>query len=172
MLRPKEARVLQPCQWPMLVFGTDSDPPFPSMEGVLNWLIRFAEKVIKASKGEKGIVEPTYVYLPGVSGGEAIAKETGVDYFSVPIELGVRVKKIPLPKMIAKNVPSRPEPKRPPTSFHSSMTTRRSFSRPARRVSRATLKRVSNLCTTRPQSDSPTRHSCNFFCLRHQAPSS
>ena len=50
---------------------------------------RFAEKIIKASKGEKGIIEPTYVYLPGVSGGEAIAKETGVDYFSVPVELGV-----------------------------------------------------------------------------------
>jgi len=30
------------------------------------------------------------VYLPGVSGGDAIAKETGVDYFSVPVELGVR----------------------------------------------------------------------------------
>ncbi len=75
-------------------------------EGVLKCLIRFAEKVIKASKGEKGIVEPTYVYLPGVSGGEAIAKETGVDYFSVPIELGVRVKEIPLPKMIAKMCPA------------------------------------------------------------------
>jgi len=49
---------------------------------------RFAEKVIKAAKGEKGIIEPSYVYLPGVAGGEAIAKETGVDYFSVPIELG------------------------------------------------------------------------------------
>lgn len=49
---------------------------------------RFAEKVIKAMKGEKGIVEPTFIYLPGVSGGSAIAKETGVDYFSVPIELG------------------------------------------------------------------------------------
>ena len=45
---------------------------------------------MKAVKGEKGIVEPTYVYLPGVPGGEAIAKETGVDYFSVPVELGVR----------------------------------------------------------------------------------
>ena len=44
---------------------------------------------MKAMKGEKGIVEPTYVYLPGVTGGEAIAKETGVDYFSVPVELGV-----------------------------------------------------------------------------------
>ena len=50
---------------------------------------RFAEKIIKAMKGEKGIVEPTYVYLPGVTGGDAIAKETGVDYFSVPVELGV-----------------------------------------------------------------------------------
>lgn len=49
----------------------------------------FAEKLIKATKGEKGIVEPTYVYLPGVPGGDAIAKETGVDYFSVPVELGV-----------------------------------------------------------------------------------
>lgn len=50
---------------------------------------RFAEKIIKAVKGEKGIVEPTFIYLPGVSGGEAIAKETGLDYFSVPVELGV-----------------------------------------------------------------------------------
>jgi len=49
---------------------------------------RFAEKLMKAAKGEKGIVEPTYVYLPGVPGGEKIAKETGVDYFSVPVELG------------------------------------------------------------------------------------
>jgi malate dehydrogenase len=50
----------------------------------------FAEKVLKAAKGEKGIFEPSYVYLPGVSGGDAIAKATGVDFFSVPIELGVR----------------------------------------------------------------------------------
>lgn len=49
---------------------------------------RFAEKVIKASKGEKGIVEPSYVYLPGVEGGDAISKATGLDFFSVPIELG------------------------------------------------------------------------------------
>lgn len=49
---------------------------------------RFAEKLLKAAKGESGIVEPTYVYLPGVEGGEAIAKETGCDFFSVPVELG------------------------------------------------------------------------------------
>lgn len=46
--------------------------------------------MIRASKGEKGIVEPTFVYLPGIEGGDAIVKQTGVDFFSVPIELGVR----------------------------------------------------------------------------------
>lgn len=51
---------------------------------------RFAESVIKAVKGEKGIVSPSFVYLPGVPGGEAIQKATGVDFFSVPIELGVK----------------------------------------------------------------------------------
>jgi malate dehydrogenase len=50
---------------------------------------RFAESVIKALKGEKSIIEPTFVYLPGVPGGDAIAKATGVDFFSVPVELGV-----------------------------------------------------------------------------------
>ncbi|KAI8666633.1 malate dehydrogenase [Fusarium keratoplasticum] len=49
---------------------------------------RFAEKVLRAAKGETGLVEPSYVYLPGVPGGEAIAKQTGADFFSVPIELG------------------------------------------------------------------------------------
>ncbi|KAJ5570361.1 malate dehydrogenase [Penicillium hispanicum] len=49
---------------------------------------RFAEAVIKATKGEKGIIEPTFVYLPGVSGGEEIAKTTGLDFFSTPVELG------------------------------------------------------------------------------------
>lgn len=49
---------------------------------------RFAEKLLRAIKGEKGLVEPSYVYLPGVPGGEAIVKQTGCDYFSVPIELG------------------------------------------------------------------------------------
>ncbi|KAI6353538.1 hypothetical protein MCOR25_008942 [Pyricularia grisea] len=49
---------------------------------------RFAEKLLKAIKGAKGLVEPSYVYLPGVPGGEAIAKKTGCDFFSVPIELG------------------------------------------------------------------------------------
>lgn len=49
---------------------------------------RFAEKVLKALKGEKGIVEPSFIYLQGVPGGDAIYKETGCDFFSVPVELG------------------------------------------------------------------------------------
>lgn len=48
----------------------------------------FAEKVLKAAKGDKGITECTYVYLPGVPGGDAIAKATGCDFFSTPVELG------------------------------------------------------------------------------------
>lgn len=38
--------------------------------------------------GESGIVEPAYVYLPGVAGGDEIHKLTGCDFFSVPIEFG------------------------------------------------------------------------------------
>nr|ANE21355.1 malate dehydrogenase [Aureobasidium sp. P25] len=49
---------------------------------------RFAEKLLKAVKGESSITEPTFVYLPGVDGGDAIQKETGCDFFSVPVELG------------------------------------------------------------------------------------
>jgi malate dehydrogenase len=56
---------------------------------------RFAEKVIRAAKGESGIIEPTFVYLPGVEGGAEIQKLTGCDFFSVPTELGPEgVKKV------------------------------------------------------------------------------
>ncbi|KAH0292096.1 malate dehydrogenase [Aureobasidium namibiae CBS 147.97] len=49
---------------------------------------RFAENLLKAVKGESSVSEPTFVYLPGVEGGDAIQKETGCDFFSVPVELG------------------------------------------------------------------------------------
>ena len=49
---------------------------------------RFTEKLLKAIKGAKGLVEPSYVYLPGIPGGKEIAEKVGVDFFSVPIELG------------------------------------------------------------------------------------
>ena len=38
-------------------------------------------------QGESGIVEPAYIYLPGVPGGKEIAQSLDVDYFAVPIEL-------------------------------------------------------------------------------------
>lgn len=49
---------------------------------------RFAERVLQAVKGKSGVVEPTFVYLPGIEGGDAIAKETGCNYFSMPVEIG------------------------------------------------------------------------------------
>ena len=77
-------------RWHMQASGTLHQKG-PGNRKIADVLIRnrFAEKIIRAVKGEKGVVEPTYIYLPGVSGGDAIAKETGVDYFSVPVELGV-----------------------------------------------------------------------------------
>ncbi|EPQ55817.1 NAD-malate dehydrogenase [Gloeophyllum trabeum ATCC 11539] len=51
----------------------------------------FAEKLLRAAKGEKGIVAPTYVHLSAdKAGGDAIKKEIGkdLDYFSAPVELG------------------------------------------------------------------------------------
>ncbi|KAK1716781.1 malate dehydrogenase [Colletotrichum acutatum] len=49
---------------------------------------RFAQAIIKASQGQSGIVEPAYVYLPGLQGGEAVAHELGVSYFAVPVTFG------------------------------------------------------------------------------------
>ncbi|PCH43075.1 NAD-malate dehydrogenase [Wolfiporia cocos MD-104 SS10] len=51
----------------------------------------FASKVLKALKGEAGIVAPSFVHLSSdAAGGEAIRKEIGtdLDYFSVLVELG------------------------------------------------------------------------------------
>nr|VWO99069.1 Pre-mRNA-splicing ATP-dependent RNA helicase PRP28 (EC [Ganoderma boninense] len=51
----------------------------------------FADKIIRAVKGEKGIVAPSFVHLSSdKAGGEALKKEISrdLDYFSAPIELG------------------------------------------------------------------------------------
>ncbi|KAI1790718.1 malate dehydrogenase [Ganoderma leucocontextum] len=53
--------------------------------------VEFANKLIRAVKGEKGIVAPSFVHLAAdKDGGEAVKKEIGrdLDYFSAPIELG------------------------------------------------------------------------------------
>lgn len=54
--------------------------------------VEFANKIIRAVKGEKGIIAPSFVHLSAdKDGGEALKKEIGrdLDYFSAPIELGV-----------------------------------------------------------------------------------
>ncbi|KAE8327309.1 lactate/malate dehydrogenase [Aspergillus sergii] len=48
---------------------------------------RFVKAILAARSGNS-VTEEAYVYLPGVPGGENIAAELGVDYFSVKIELG------------------------------------------------------------------------------------
>jgi len=52
----------------------------------------FAAKILRAVKGEKGIVAPTYINLAAdKEGGGVVKKEIGqeLEYFSAPVELGV-----------------------------------------------------------------------------------
>jgi malate/lactate dehydrogenase len=55
----------------------------------LSNLVRFVNSILKAINGQKGIIEETYLFLPGVPGGKEIAATLGVDYFAVPVELGL-----------------------------------------------------------------------------------
>ena len=50
---------------------------------------RIAERACRALKGERGLHECNYVYLPGIEGGKEIASAIGLDYFSVPVEFSV-----------------------------------------------------------------------------------
>jgi hypothetical protein len=101
--RPRTALAPLLCPWLTLDTGE-----FSTTGPVWILLTRrsFAEKVIKAVNGEKGVVEPSFVYLPGVSGGDAIAKATGCDFFSVPIELGVSCSSLPSEHRTNKPQPS------------------------------------------------------------------
>ena len=99
--------------------------------------LRFAEKLLKAISGAKGLVEPSYVYLPGVPGGKEIAEKVGVDFFSVPIELGVRFLFQPSSSFrprYANLTYSPTEPRRQSTSSETSPTRRRRCWRPPSRV--------------------------------------
>jgi malate dehydrogenase len=52
----------------------------------------FAEKVLRALKGETGIIAPSYVHLTAEkAGGEALQKELGrnLEFFSAQVELSV-----------------------------------------------------------------------------------
>jgi len=45
---------------------------------------------MQAVMGAKGIVEPSFVYLAGITGGGAVPKSVqGLDYFSINLQLGV-----------------------------------------------------------------------------------
>jgi hypothetical protein len=77
----------------MLASGLPLSPGLESASLLIRG--RFAERVIRASQGQSGIVEPTYIYLRGVTGGEEIANETGVEFFSTFVELGVSVSTFP-----------------------------------------------------------------------------
>lgn len=133
---------------------------------------RFAEKLLKAVSGAKGLVEPSYVYLPGVPGGEEIAKKTGVDFFSVPIELGVSGY-IPNQEDPKLTVSSPTVPRRPSISLVTLLRRRSNFLPRLSRDSRATSRRVSP-SPTPARSDfslsSLSWHSVPFINLmRHRA---
>lgn len=49
-------------------------------------LERFVEAILKAARGEEGVTEAAYVYLPGIEGGDEIAKELGVQYFATKLD--------------------------------------------------------------------------------------
>lgn len=120
---------------------------------------RFAESVIKALKGQTGIVEPTFVYLPGISGGDAIVKATGVEFFSTLVTLGVsniHPLFIAFSRSMHANSIYRPTaPKRPPTCLRVSPIRRKSSLKLAPLASRATSKRASTLSRTLLQSKRP-----------------
>ncbi len=46
---------------------------------------RMAERACRALKGEKGMRECSFLYMPGIEGGNEIALAVGVDYFSAPV---------------------------------------------------------------------------------------
>lgn len=75
---------------------------FYIVETVLN-VSRFVSSILKAINGEKGIIEEMYIYLPGIPGGKEVSDELGVDYFAVPVELGLEgaVKAYPTGKLSA-----------------------------------------------------------------------
>lgn len=50
--------------------------------------IRFVQSILKAVNGASDIVEETFLYLPGISGGKEITESLGVDYFALPVKFG------------------------------------------------------------------------------------
>jgi len=49
-------------------------------------IARFVEAILKAARGEQGITEAAYVYLPGIKGGDEVANDLGVQYFATKLD--------------------------------------------------------------------------------------
>lgn len=103
---------------------------------------RFAEAVLKGAAGEKNIVEPSFVYLEGIDGAEEIKKAVGVDFFSVPVELGVCISFLHFAILLLTFLSSLTVPPSSSTLSPRSTTTRRASSRLPLRALLATSPRV------------------------------
>lgn len=51
-------------------------------------MFSFVESILKAARGDKGITEAAYVFLPDIEGGEEVSNELGVQYFATKLDLG------------------------------------------------------------------------------------
>jgi len=157
LFKPRMALVPLPCLWLLLATGPNTQPFYQKTVIIsTDRPIRFAEAVIKALRGETGIVEPTFVYLPGIAGGDEIAKATGVEFFSTLVTLGVSNVHPETYRSSPANTMYRPMvPKRSLTCSTVSPIRRRSSLKLAPRASRATSKRASTSSRTPHQSKCP-----------------
>lgn len=69
--------------------------------------------MLRAVKGEKGVIQPSFVYLSGVPGGDEVQKAVdGLEYFSTNIELGVSPPRFS--RAFPQSISSSPPPHTPP----------------------------------------------------------
>lgn len=91
--RPRTVLALPRFPWLSLASGKLGSTRFIAFR--TDSVSSFAEKILQAVRGESNITEPTFVYLPGLEGGDAIAKQTGTEFFAAPVELGVSCPPVP-----------------------------------------------------------------------------
>lgn len=75
----------------------------PRTEATFTDSSRFVEAILKAARGETGITEAAYVYLPGIEGGAQVAQELGAQYFATKLDFGPEgaIKAHPIGKLSA-----------------------------------------------------------------------
>jgi len=84
--KQKPVPVQPPLAWHMQDSGTAQILPFNFVVILIE--TRFVQSILKAVNGSSDIIEETFLYLPGVSGGKEVAESLGVDYFALPVKLG------------------------------------------------------------------------------------